>query len=129
MGVIISDLGDKQPPLKLAWWAWRPILGLILASNSLTDTDGVRLSAIAVTDLLEASAAEAKSIAEYLENRVLAQMKPNERLLQDGTLSSKPDDGHFYRDPEEAVKNYSVDYDTLTTFMQFCKKCDGFTVD
>jgi hypothetical protein len=127
MGVIITDLANKQHTMSLSWWAWSPLLGLILKSNVVTDEE--LLTIIEVTDLLDADPAEAKLLAEYLEKHILAQMNFDERLLHDGTPSSERDDGHLYRNPDEASKNYSVGYDTLKNFIKFCKECQGFTVN
>jgi hypothetical protein len=130
MGVIITDLDDPQHELRLSWWAWRPLLQVILASDVIKDDDdGVRLAAINVTDVLEADSHEAHLIADYLEQNVLPNVKPGERVLHDGTITATPDDGVLHRDPTESDQNYSVDYNTLVGFIRFCKQSKGFAVE
>lgn len=127
MGVVITDFANSEHTLKLSWWAWRPLLQLILESNVVTDQD--TLSIIGATDLLDINTDEARQIADYLQKSVLVNMQSGDRLLADSTITGEPDNGQLHRKPEDTDRNYSVEYETLVNFAEFCRNCQGFSVD
>jgi len=76
----------------------------------------------------EFSEQEARSIAATIERYVLPDLKHGDRVLLDGSRTNTPDDGTFYRMPDDWGLNYSADFDWLIRFCQFCKECGGLYV-
>jgi hypothetical protein len=90
--------------------------------------DDVRLEMMGYNGCAEVSEAEARSVAQFLEERVLIAVRPGDRVLLDGQITDVPDDFRFYRQPAEHAKNYSATEGWLRTFATFCRKCGGFRV-
>ncbi len=76
----------------------------------------------------EFTESEARQIAAALEQKVLPGLQADQRVLLDGTVVAQPDDGTFYRAPDEQHWNYSADYDWLVRFVAFCKASSGLHV-
>jgi hypothetical protein len=53
---------------------------------------------------------------------------PNKRIYADLTITDEPDDMTLHRDNDEQWKNYSVGYDWLKDFTEFCLKSKGFQI-
>jgi hypothetical protein len=124
MGVVVADLTDAERAEKVSWWNWRPTLVLIEASR-LVDAERLALMGYNGSGV-EITRSEARAIAEFLEERVLAHLAPGDRVRSDLSITDVPDDGTFYR--EDIARNYSASYDWLQRFVRFCLACDGFTV-
>lgn len=74
------------------------------------------------------SRAEAQAIASAIRSKILGGLRPNERIMIDGTLTTKPDDGTFFRKPEEMHKNYSTNAEVLEKLCKFCESSNGFII-
>lgn len=124
MGVHVDDLQDRSRGIRFSWWAWRPIVELI---GSLELFDERRLEN-ASNGFGKFTADEARQIAAGLEERVLPRLHPDQRVRMDGTATSEPDDGTLYRTEDTMHLNYSVPYEYLVRFVEFCKAADGLYV-
>ncbi len=71
---------------------------------------------------------EAHLIGKTLYDEILPKLEPNKRMFINFTITDEPDDGTFYRNPEEMWKNYSVSYQWLKDFADFCLQSKGFQV-
>jgi hypothetical protein len=124
MGVHIDDLANKQRSIRANWWQWRPTVE-ILRSFGLFDTE--RLDTLS-NGIGQFSPDELQAIVCKLEMYVATQLRSGTHVLLDGTVTTAPDRGTFYRDPEEQHLNYSADYDWLIEFIAFCKQSSGIYV-
>jgi hypothetical protein len=111
-------------------WNWRPTLSLIRSAGLITEEDYERLGAQGCGGQVDAEVAG--RIAAGLERR-LATMKPGERMLSDLTITAAPKtDVKFtpHTKSEEIDTNdlYSVSYEWLVTFHDFCNESRGFKV-
>lgn len=124
MGVHIVDEQNKDRFLRKNWWQWRPIVEAIRSLN-LLDDERLDYLSDGIGSLTER---ECLQIAEELKTKVLPKIREGERMLLDGTVTDVPDDGHFYREQSEQQKNYSVSYESLSTFIDFCYASKGLHV-
>jgi hypothetical protein len=123
MGFILTDLTDDAHCLNINAWNWRPIIGLIQSSGILTEET---LEWMGYNAGAQITAEEAGKIAAYLRENHLPFLKMGDRIKLDGTVTDSPDTYEFYR--EKLEKNYSVTFDSLTGFVNFCASCKGFSV-
>jgi len=77
---------------------------------------------------MEVTKEEARSVALFLERKILPSLQPGERIMLDGTTTNVPDDGTFYREPSELFKNYGASDEWLRLFANFCQECNGFDI-
>lgn len=124
MGVIISSLKNDDQFISCNWWNWRPTVELIRKMNRLDDEACDLLS----NGFGELSREDCTAIVNYLELQVLPDAKPEDRFLLNTEKTSEPDDGTFYRTPEEAEKNYSATVIWLQKFIDFLKNEEGVRV-
>lgn len=118
----IRDLANDEHTLKVNAWNWHPTL-LLLETMGILDKD--RLERMQYNVVVTVSEAEARAIADQLENRVLPAMGLDDRLQMDLTLTDEPDDLTLH---EDAVKNYSATQQWLSSFAGFCRTCGGFEI-
>src|SRR5262249_40911440 len=113
----------------LNWWNWRPLVALLVRSGVLPAGEREeRCSFNGCGGHL--SSAEALLAADQV-GKVIARMKQGERLLLDGTVTSKPKDYTLpisEWDETETQNRYSVDLEVLVSFAGFCSRSRGFEV-
>jgi len=73
MGVILEDLTREDRTLDCNWWHWRPTIELLRQSGIF---DAERLEMMGYNGCAEVSQGEARSIARFLERRVLPTLRP-----------------------------------------------------
>jgi hypothetical protein len=71
---------------------------------------------------------EAREIGEAVRERILPKLEPDKRIFSDLTVTDKPDDMTLFKDEDEQWKNYSVSYEWLKEFSDFCLRSKGFQV-
>jgi hypothetical protein len=125
MGVTLFDLGSDEPLFDVNFWNWRAIVETI---RSLAVIDTKKVDLLHEPFLGELTRDEARSVARALRERVLLGLTADERVLLDGTKTSEPDDGTFFRGAAEAHKNYSTSRRVLEAFVAACEACEGFRV-
>ncbi len=124
MGFDLTDGADNERILLVNFWNWRPTVELVRAANIV---DARRLEGLHQgMSATRISRQEARSIARYLRERVLPDLPPESRVLLDGTVTTEPDDGTFYRDNADSHLNYSATRSWLEEFAEFCESCGGF---
>jgi hypothetical protein len=127
MSVFLIDNSDETHDLHINNWNWLTIGRILRVVKALP---AERLDAID-NCLLGCSPSfekkDARAISSALRSRVIAHMSANQRIMIDGTLTAEPDDGTFYRNPDEAHRNYSTSREMLERLCFFCETADGFT--
>jgi hypothetical protein len=68
---------------------------------------------------------QCSALAEFLAAEVLPYLAPGERLYYDGTVTSEPDDGTFFREEHELWRNYSLHHDVLMAAIAFFREAAG----
>ena len=64
---------------------------------------------------------DAARLARFLEEQLLPRVPVGHRMFVDGSVTDTPDDGTFYRAPDELVKNYSLQHGVLVRVIEFLK--------
>ena len=88
MSFILVDLADDQHDIQICGWNWRPTVALLVEAGILPPGDRAE-------DCLAQGCGgyfakeEATRTAEFL-NGLVANMKPGERIMSDGSIRDKP---------------------------------------
>ncbi len=128
MAFILEPASGGQD-LMINGWNWRPLVAILVRVQILpTDERAERCLANGCGGYLCES--EAKRAADYID-ALLVRMTPIQRILYDGTVSDAPLD---YKKPIsewdecDTWHHYSVKYDVLKMFAEFCRQSGGFDV-
>ena len=126
MSFTLTDLGSENYEFRSNVWNWKAALEIIKSLEVVGDGKlrQMTYNATGVT----VSSEEANLIGIRIQENFLPKLKPNKRVLGDLSITDKPDDGTLYRNEDEQWKNYSVDYNWLKEFSDFCLNSKGFQV-
>lgn len=120
MSMILADAADRT--IQINAWNWGVLhhqverAGLLLddvwgpkrwnASGALAPADVARL-------------------ASFLGDALAPRIPPGSRMFFDGTITDVPDDGTFFRRPDEQWKNYSLRREVLDEVVEFLRQAVG----
>lgn len=107
-------------------WNWKAAIEILRSLDILSEGDVRQMSYNATG--VKVSADEAHEIGTRIKSEILPQLAPNKRMFANLSITDAPDDKTLYRDEDEEYKNYSVSYDWLEEFADFCLKSKGFQV-
>ena len=71
---------------------------------------------------------DAHFIGQKIRDEILPRLEPDKRMFVDGSITDQPDDMTLFKDDDEQWKNYSVTYDWLKEFSDFCLRSKGFQI-
>ncbi|MCS6873698.1 MAG: hypothetical protein N2Z23_01580 [Pyrinomonadaceae bacterium] len=126
MSFTLIDLGKEGYEFHASIWHWKPTLEII---RSLDIISGNKLRLMESNgNGVKVEEEEARLIGKRIYEEILPKLEPNKRIFVNLTITDEPDDGTFYRAPEEQWKNYSVNYQWLKDFADFCLQSKGFQV-
>ncbi len=129
MSFILVDLADEQYDIQINGWNWRPTVALLIGAGILPSGERAERCLCQGCGGYFTKEEVART-AEFLEGLV-ARMKPEERVMFDGSITDKPKN---YSLPisewneQEAWDHYSASYDWLQMFRDFCRRSEGFQV-
>lgn len=128
MSVTLVDNSDETHDLQINNWNWKTIGRILRAIEALSAErlDAIDNCGLGYSPSFERT--EARAISYALRSKVIAGLSEGERIMIDGTTTMVPDDGTFYREPDEVHKNYSTSREMLEKLCAFCDNTDGFTV-
>ena len=127
MGFDLKDIGDEERIIFVNFWNWRPTVEVLSRAGLL---DEKRLAELhEQCSPTRVTKDEARAIAHYLREKVLPSLPQTGRILLDGSITTTPDDGTFYKSPEDSHKNYGAMHSWLEKFASFCETCDGFELN
>jgi hypothetical protein len=107
-------------------WHWKAALELIKSLDIISE-GAVRQMGYNATGV-KIEAGDAHAIGEKIRDEVLPKLAPNKRMYSDLSITDAPDDMTLFKDEDEQWKNYSVNYDWLKDFSDFCLRSKGFQV-
>jgi hypothetical protein len=125
VGVVLFDQETDDSIFNINFWHWRTIVEAI---RSLDVLPTERVNSLHEPFFGELTQQEARVVAAAIRDRLLPTLRSDERLLLKGRRTTEPDNGTFYRDPDEQHKNYSTNREVLEKFAQCCEACNGFRV-
>ncbi|HXF43546.1 MAG TPA: hypothetical protein VNK26_07380 [Pyrinomonadaceae bacterium] len=126
MSVTLLDLGNDSMEFTASVWRWKAVLEVIKSLAILSDNKVQMMSYNALGTKI--SAEEAHLIGEKIKETILPRLAPNKRIFADLSITDLPDDGTFYKNENEQWKNYSVNYQWLESFVDFCLRSNGFQI-
>lgn len=126
MSFTLIDMRKEGYEFHASIWQWKPTLEII---RSLDILSGAKLRLMESNgNGVKVEKEEAHLIGKKILEEILPKLEPNKRIFVNMTITDEPDDGTFYKDPNEQWKNYSVNYQWLKDFADFCLQSDGFQV-
>jgi hypothetical protein len=107
-------------------WNWKTALGIIKGLDLISEGKVRQMGVNATGVKLDID--DAHLIGEKVRDDILPKLGPGKRMYSDGTVTDKPDDMTLFKDEDEQWKNYSVDYEWLKEFSEFCLRSKGFQI-
>ena len=126
MSFTLTDLGSESFEFNANVWNWKAALELIRSLDILSEGPLRQMNYNATG--VKISMKEAHEIGSRIQTEFLPRLAPNKRIYADLTITDEPDDMTLHRDNDEQWKNYSVGYDWLKDFTEFCLKSKGFQI-
>ena len=123
MGISLRDIGTDEFMFDVNWWNWRALVEEIRRLQVLPDSvvDGLHDSFCGKG----LSQEQCLVVADALELRI-KDLSDGERILWDGTRTTKKDDGVVHRVHLE--KNYSTSKPVIEKFIRYLRQSTGFEV-
>ena len=126
MSFTLLDLGAENFEFTASVWHWKAALEIIKDLDIISENHVRQLGYNAMGVKMDVE--EAHLIGQKIRDEILPKVGPGKRIYADGSITDAPDDGTIYKDEDEQWKNYSVTYDWLKDFSEFCLKSKGFQV-
>lgn len=126
MSFTLTDLGSESFEFHANVWNWKAALEIIRQLDILSEGP-LRQMAYNATGV-KVPLNEAHEIGSRIQKEYLPRLAPDKRIFADLTITDAPDDMTLYRDSDEEWKNFSVSYDWLKDFSDFCLRSKGFQV-
>ena len=126
MSFTLHDMGSENFEFSANVWNWKAALEVIKEMDIISEGKVRQMSynAMGVKVDLE----EAHLIGNKIRDLILPKLKPNKRIFADGSITDQPDDMTLFKDDDEQWKNYSVNYEWLKDFSDFCLRSKGFQI-
>ena len=126
MSFTLHDLGAENYEFHAIVWTWKATLEVIKSLDIVSEGTVRQMSYNATGAKI--SEDDAHAVGEKLRDVILPKLEPNKRMFADLSITDAPDDMQLHRDDEDQWKNYSVSYESLKEFAEFCLKSKGFQV-
>ena len=126
MSFTLIDLGSENFEFSSNVWHWRAALEVIKNLDILSESLVRKMGYNAMGSKLEIE--DAHLLGEKIRDQVLPKLGPGKRIFADLSVTDEPDDMTLYKDEDEQWKNYSVSYEWLKDFSEFCLRSKGFQV-
>ena len=126
MSFTLQDMGSDNFEFNVNVWHWKAALEVIKGLDILSEGKLRQMGYNATGVKVEVD--EAHSLGERIRDEVMPKLAPDKRMFADGTITDSPDDMTLFKDDDEQWKNYSVNYEWLKDFSDFCLRSKGFQV-
>lgn len=126
MSFTLHDMGAENFEFSANVWNWKAALEVIKGLDILSESKVRQMSYNAMG--IKVDMAEAHLIGEQLRDKILPKLEPDKRIFADGSITDQPDDMTLFKDDDEQWKNYSVSYEWLKDFSDFCLRSKGFQI-
>lgn len=126
MSFTLHDLSSEGFEFTANVWNWKAALELIKSLDILSEGKVRQMGYNATGVKIDVD--DAHAIGEKIRDVVLPKLAPGKRIYADLTVTDAPDDMTLHRDEDEQWKNYSVSYDWLKEFSDFCIRSKGFQI-
>lgn len=126
MSFTLTDLGSENFEFRANLWNWKAVLAIIKSFDLISEGTVREMSNNGTGTKI--SMEDAQAIGGKIRDEILPKLAPNKRMFSNLTVTDRPDDGTIYKDEDEQWKNFSVKYDWLKEFSEFCISSKGFQV-
>ncbi|MEJ7623460.1 MAG: hypothetical protein WKF34_05665 [Pyrinomonadaceae bacterium] len=126
MSFTLQDLGSENFEFSASVWNWKAALEVIKSLDIISE-GAVRQMTYNATGV-KVEVDDAHEIGSRIRGEFLPRLAPGQRMYSDLSITSEADDMTLHREGGEEWKNYSVTYDWLKEFSDFCLKSKGFQV-
>src|SRR5215212_6911951 len=126
MSYTLLDQSPEGFEFNATVWKWKAALEVIRSLDILSENRVRQMAYNAAGARVDPD--EAHAIGEQIRDRILPKLEPDKRMFADLTITDKPDDGTFFSDDDEQWKNFSVNYEWLKDFSDFCLRSKGFQI-
>jgi hypothetical protein len=126
MSFTLIDLGSENFEFQANVWNWKALLEVVKSFDIVDDGKIRQMSYNAMGVKVDKD--DAHAIGQKIREELLPKLAPDKRIYADLSITDAPDDMTFYKDEDEQWKNYSVSYDWLKDFSDFCLKSKGFQI-
>ena len=126
MSFTLHDMGSENFEFSANVWNWKAALEVIKSLDIISESTVRQMSYNAMG--VKVDVEDAHLIGEKIRGEVLPRLEPNKRIFLDGTVTDEPDDMTLFKDDDEQWKNYSVGYEWLKDFSDFCLRSKGFQI-
>jgi hypothetical protein len=126
MSFTLMDMGAESFEFNANVWNWKATLEVIRSLDIISESALRQMNYNATG--VKISMDEAHQIGSRIRDEFLPKLAPDKRIFADLSITDAPDDMTLHRDSDEQWKNYSVSYDWLKEFVDFCLKSKGFQV-
>lgn len=126
MSFTLHDMSSEGFEFSANVWNWKAALEVIKSLDIISEglVRQMGYNALGVKVDIE----DAHVVGSRIRDEILPKLKPNKRIFSDLSITDAPDDMLLHRDNDEQWKNYSVSYDWLKDFSEFCLKSKGFQI-
>jgi len=126
MSFTLQDMSSENFEFFANVWNWKAAIEVIKHLDIISEGKLRQMSYNATGVKIEIE--EAHLLGEKIRDVVLPKLAPDKRIYADGSITNAPDDMTLFKDDDEQWKNYSVGYDWLKEFSDFCLRSKGFQV-
>lgn len=126
MSFTLHDMGSENFEFSANVWNWKAALEVIKEMDIISEGKVRQMSYNAMGVKVDLD--EAHLIGEQIREKILPKLEPNKRIFADGSITDQPDDMTLFKDDDEQWKNYSVSYEWLKDFSDFCLRSKGFQI-
>jgi hypothetical protein len=126
MSFTLHDMSSENFEFNANVWNWKAILEVIKDMDILSEGKVRQMGYNAMGVKVDID--DAHFIGSKLQSDILPKLEPNKRMFADGTVTDEPDDGTIYKDDDEQWRNYSVSYEWVKDFSDFCLRSKGFQI-
>lgn len=126
MSFTLHDMSSENFEFTANVWNWKAALEVIKELDIISEGKVRQMSYNAMGVKVDFD--EAQLIGEKIRDNILPKLEPNKRIFADGSITDQPDDMTLFKDDDEQWKNYSVSYEWLKDFSDFCLRSKGFQI-
>jgi len=126
MSFTLHDLGSEGFEFSANAWNWKAALEVIKSLDIISEGKVRQMSYNATGVRVEAE--DARFIGEKIRDVILPKLAPDKRIFADLSITDAPDDMTLHKDDDDQWKNYSIGYDSLKEFSDFCLRSKGFQI-
>ena len=126
MRFTLHDMSSENFEFTANVWNWKAALEVIKHLDILSEGKVRQMAYNAMG--VKVDQEDAHVIGEKIREKLLPRLEPNKRIYADGTITDQPDDMTLFKDEDEQWKNYSVNYEWLKDFSDFCLRSKGFQI-